>query len=142
MKPVRRMFDLDASLCSGRCCYSGPTLPEDHAMLRLHTSGPGLTRRELLRVGGLSLAGLTLSDLSALGATRKPRFRSCVFVFLSGGPSHIDLWDMKPEAPAEIRGEFAPVATSVPGIDLCEHLPRLAQQMRHLCLLRSMTHRM
>ena len=63
-------------------------------------------------------------------------------MFLFGGPSHIDLWDMKPQAPVEIRGEFQSVATSVPGIRLCEHLPRMAQQMHRFCLLRSMTHRM
>jgi hypothetical protein len=65
-----------------------------------------------------------------------------VFLFLFGGPSHIDLWDMKPGAPAEVRGEFSPIATKVPGIQVCEHLPRLAQVMDKVCLLRSMTHRM
>ncbi len=71
-----------------------------------------------------------------------PRARSCVFIFLFGGPSHIDLWDMKPEAPAEVRGEFNPIATNVPGIAICEHLPLLARQLDKLCLVRSMTHRM
>src|SRR5262245_35620621 len=108
-------------------------------MLSMHT---GVTRRELLRVGGLSLCGLSLADLSARSDPHKRRFRSCVFVFLFGGPSHIDLWDMKPDAPAEIRGAFSSSATSVPGIQVCEHLPRLAKQMHHLCLLRSLTHRM
>jgi hypothetical protein len=65
-----------------------------------------------------------------------------VFIFLFGGPSHIDLWDMKPAAPLEIRGDFQPIATRVPGIQLCEHLPLLAQQMDKFCLLRSMTHKM
>src|SRR5262249_55404685 len=59
-----------------------------------------------------------------------------------GGPSHIDLWDMKPGAPAEIRGAFAPIATKVPTIQVCEHLPRLAQHLDKVCLVRSMTHRM
>lgn len=72
----------------------------------------------------------------------KHRGNSCVFLFLFGGPSHIDLWDMKPQAPREIRGEFQPAATNVPGIQVCEHLPRLAKQMDKLCLLRSMTHHM
>lgn len=109
----------------------------------------GLTRRELLRVGGLSLIGLNVSDLACLRAvsaptpaTQRRRRNACVFLFLFGGPSHIDLWDMKPEAPAEIRGTFRPVATSVPGIRICEHLPRLARVMDHVCLLQSMTHRM
>lgn len=104
-----------------------------------------VSRREAIRVGGLSLLGLSTSLLarcrSAAGQEGRPP-TACVFVFLFGGPSHIDLWDMKPLAPAEIRGEFQPVATRVPGIQICEHLPQLAQQMDKLCLLRSMTHRM
>ncbi len=109
----------------------------------------GFSRRELLRVGGLSLLGLNALELAQLRAAQPDkdpanprRFNSCIFIFLFGGPSHIDLWDMKPAAPVEIRGEFKPVATRVPGIQICEHLPRLAQQMDKLCLLRSMEHRM
>src|SRR5207302_10467806 len=60
--------------------------------------------------------------------------------FLNGGPSHLDIWDMKPAAPAEIRGEFRSIASSVPGVQLCEHLPRLARQMHHCTLLRSVHH--
>src|SRR5438874_6496685 len=107
------------------------------------------TRRELLRVGGLSLLGLSASDLARLRATPVPtastekrRRNACVFLFLFGGPSHIDLWDMKPLAPAEVRGVFTPTATTVPGIRICEHLPRLGRVMDKICLLRSMTHRM
>lgn len=109
---------------------------------------PEFTRRQSLIAGGLSLLGLTSAELSAMRAASaapvaaKHRPNSCVFIFLFGGPSHIDLWDMKPEAPAEIRGEFQPIATNVPGISLCEHLPHLARQVDKLCLLRSMTHRM
>lgn len=106
-------------------------------------------RRDVLQIGGLSLLGLTLPDLfrlravtSAAAPAARHKGNSCVFLFLFGGPSHIDLWDMKPQAPAEIRGEFTPVATNVPGIDICEHLPRLGRTMDKLCLLRSMTHRM
>jgi hypothetical protein len=109
----------------------------------------GISRRELLRVGGLSLLGLSTLELAQLRAVpqdsdsaRGARFNSCIFIFLFGGPSHIDLWDMKPGAPAEIRGEFKPMATRVPGIQVCEHLPHLATQMDKLCLLRSMEHRM
>jgi hypothetical protein len=108
----------------------------------------GVTRRELLRIGGLTAMGLTMSDLVLLRAwagseaPSQPRAQSCVFIFLFGGPSHIDLWDMKPEAPAEIRGEFRPIDTAIPGIQLCEHLPMLAQRMGRFCLLRSMTHQM
>lgn len=106
-----------------------------------------ITRREGLQVGCLSLLGLTTAHLTALrrtatGALDDRRDRACVFIFLFGGPSHIDLWDMKPAAPAEIRGEFRPIATTVPGVHLCEHLPRLAGQMSRLCLLHSMTHAM
>jgi hypothetical protein len=109
----------------------------------------GVTRRELLRVGGLSLLGLSAAELACLRAAAAPgspaakdRRNSCVFIFLFGGPSHIDLWDMKPRAPLEIRGEFRPVATKVPGIALCEHLPLLAGEIDKVCLLRSMTHDM
>ena len=99
------------------------------------------TRREFLRFGGLSLAGLAASGLARTEAA-PPRARSCVFFFLFGGPSQIDLWDMKPEAPLEVRGEFTPTATKVPGIRICEHLPRFGAAMDKICLLRSMAHRM
>lgn len=108
-----------------------------------------IPRRELLRIGGLSLLGLTAADLSRLRARAANdalragrRQNACVFLFLFGGPSHIDLWDMKPEAPNEIRGAFKPAATCVPGIQLCEHLPFVAGVMDKICLLRSMTHHM
>jgi hypothetical protein len=111
--------------------------------------GDGFTRRELLRVGGLSLFGLTSADLArgrARAVSHSPlarrRRHSCVFLFLFGGPSHIDLWDMKPNAPEEVRGEFTPARTRVPGIHVCEHLPLLGRHMDKVCLLRSMTHRM
>ena len=103
------------------------------------------SRRELIRVGGLSLLGLSTSLLArcrTATAVEQPRPTSCVFVFLFGGPSHLDLWDMKPLAPAEIRGDFQAIETRVPGIRVCEHLPHIAQQMDKFCLLRSMTHGM
>src|SRR5436309_2999982 len=109
----------------------------------------GLTRRELLRVGGLGMVGLSMTDLARLRALSAPtatnakrRRNSCVFLFLLGGPSQVDLFDMKPAAPAEIRGEFTPSATKVPGIRICEHLPLLGKHMDKLCLVRSMTHHM
>jgi hypothetical protein len=105
-----------------------------------------MRRRSVLHVGGLSLLGLSAPDLGRLRAASAggtpQRANSCVFMFLFGGPSQIDLWDMKPKAPLEVRGEFTPTATAVPGIEVCQHLPRLARQMDKLCLLRSMTHRM
>jgi hypothetical protein len=115
-------------------------------MFSIFQQGRGISRRELLHVGGLSLLGLSVSELfqlrAAPGAANAQRARSCVFLFLFGGPSHIDLWDMKPDAPAEVRGEFRPKATVVPGMHLCEHLPLLARHTDKLCLLRSMTHHM
>lgn len=108
---------------------------EDH-------TGTGVTRRELLRVGALTTLGLTTQGLRQLRADTDPPANACVFLFLFGGPSQIDLWDMKPNAPPEIRGEFSPIDTNVPGIQICEHLPRLAGQMDKLCLLRSMSHHM
>lgn len=106
-------------------------------------------RRRCLTAGALGLMGLAQKDLPRLRAASpetptnsKQRRNSCVFLFLFGGPSQVDLFDMKPAAPVEVRGEFRPIPTAVPGIDVCEHLPRLAQQMDKVCLLRSMTHRM
>ncbi len=107
------------------------------------------TRRELLRIGGLSLLGINQTDISRLQAHSGPsplgnrrQNNSCVFLFLFGGPSHIDLWDMKPNAPMEIRGEFKPQRTRVPGIHICDRLPHLGHLMDQICLIRSMTHRM
>lgn len=106
-------------------------------------------RRELIQIGGLSLLGLNSFELSQLRAQSQHsdsgqgrKINSCIFVFLFGGPSHVDLWDMKPKAPLEVRGEFQPVSTNVSGIQLCEHLPKLAKQMDKFALLRSMTHGM
>src|SRR6185436_11303076 len=89
----------------------------------------GITRRELLRVGGLAFAGLTLADVlrlraSATGETRRPK--SVIMIWLRGAAFRIDSWDMKPNAPAEIRGEFQPIHTNVPGIQICEHMPRIS----------------
>ena len=101
-------------------------------------------RREWLQAGCLGAGLLALPEFlqrRAIADTPR-RAKSCVFIFLFGGPSHIDLWDMKPNAPREIRGEFQSIDTNVPGITLCEHLPHLARQMDKFCLLRSMTHRM
>src|SRR5215471_18995047 len=101
-------------------------------MFSLFNQPATITRREMLRVGGLSLLGLSAADLAKLRASspittanQRRRRNSCVFFFLFGGPSQIDLWDMKPAAPEQIRGEFRPTATTAPGIHICEHLPRL-----------------
>jgi hypothetical protein len=108
----------------------------------LHVSdSPGLTRRRWLQVGGLGWLGLSLPRLLRAGEVRPATSaRSCVLFLLHGGPSQLDTWDMKPAAPAEVRGEFGPIATTVPGLHVCEHLPRLAQQARRFTVVRSMTH--
>jgi hypothetical protein len=99
----------------------------------------GLARRHFLRVGGLGVAGLTLADLyrneaRAHGVGNRPK--SVIYVVLSGGVSHIDSWDLKPNAPAEFRGEFRPAKTRVPGINICELFPRQADLMDRLAVVR------
>ncbi|MBQ17297.1 MAG: hypothetical protein CMJ65_09245 [Planctomycetaceae bacterium] len=110
-----------------------------------HRSGPprSVSRRELLQVGSLGLTGLTVPSLLRSAAARGLRpaaAKSCLLFFLDGGPGQQDMWDMKPDAPVEIRGEFQPIATSVPGVQVCEGLPLLSQQMHHLALIRSVHH--
>ncbi len=113
-----------------------------------HLRNSQVSRRELLRVGGLGTLGISLPQLLAArnstaesvvsGLTAKAD--ACIILFLNGGPSHLDMWDMKPTGPIEIRGEFNPVATSLSGVKICEHLPRLARQMHRATLIRSMNH--
>jgi hypothetical protein len=106
----------------------------------------GLTRRELLRIGGLSLGSLGLPGLLAERSTAgapKGSFgqaKNCILLFLSGGASHHDTFDPKPDAPAEIRGEFETIATALPGIRFSKYLPGSARLMNHVALVRSMTH--
>jgi Protein of unknown function (DUF1501) len=104
---------------------------------------PALTRRAFLQVGGSSFAGLALSELLAgrAAAETPRRSRSVILVLLTGGLSHLDSLDMKPDAPAEIRGEFGRIQTQTPGIEVCEHLPRLAQRMNRWAVVRSFSHR-
>ena len=99
----------------------------------------GVTRREVVRVGALGFGGLTLADVlrsQAEASSAVPRSRSVIMIWLRGGPSHIDSYDMKPDAPSEIRGEFRPIDTIVPGIQVCEHLPLHAKMMDRLAILR------
>lgn len=104
-----------------------------------------VSRRQVLRVGALGLAGagIGLPELFAAeqspGAIR-PTADACILIFLNGGPSHLDMWDMKPDAPDGIRGEFKPVASSLPGYFVSEHLPRLAQHAHRVTVVRSMHH--
>jgi uncharacterized protein (DUF1501 family) len=102
----------------------------------------GLHRRDALRLGvaGVFGLGLTLPKLLAAEQGKPTRDVSLIYLFLHGGLSTIDTWDLKPGAPAEFRGEFKPVATNVSGVQLCEHLPRLAKQMDKFSLVRSFRH--
>src|SRR5207244_3863856 len=102
-----------------------------------------ITRRHLLQVGGVGLLGLHLPGMlhaTEQSATRKPRAKAVIFLHQYGGPSHVDTVDMKPTAPEAIRGEFKPIATKVPGIFVCERLPRLAQVAGKFALVRSVFH--
>jgi hypothetical protein len=104
-------------------------------------NAPGFTRRRLLQVGTLGLAGLSLPQLLAANdAAPEGKRKSCIFVILSGGPSHIDTFDPKPQAPAEIRGPYKPIATRTPGVQITEPFPKLAQLSEHYCLVRSLSH--
>ena len=90
----------------------------------------GISRRNFLTIGGMALGGIAMSDLLRANSTRPGHSHKAIInVYLPGGPSHIDMWDPKPNAPAEIRGEFRPIATNVPGIEICEMFPRVAQMM-------------
>jgi len=105
----------------------------------------GVTRREMLRIGGLGALGLSLPGLvaRAFGGGVAPGFggaKACVVIYLFGGPSQIDTFDLKPDAPTQFRGEFRPIATNVSGVQICEHLPHLARHAEKLCLIRGMNH--
>ncbi|MFN0196496.1 MAG: DUF1501 domain-containing protein [Planctomycetaceae bacterium] len=107
-----------------------------------------ILRREMLQAGAIGLLGMSMSDLlgwRGAAAQAEPALsikppKSVIYLFLTGGPSQHDTFDMKPEAPAEIRGEFKPIATNTPGIDITEGLPMLAQRSQHWSLLRSLSH--
>lgn len=104
----------------------------------------GVSRRQFLQIGAFG-AGLTLADMlrarseaAAPGApARRTRAKAAIMVYLGGGPSHMDMWDLKPDAPAEFRGEFRPIATNVPGVQICEHFPMQARIFDKLACIRS-----
>jgi uncharacterized protein (DUF1501 family) len=105
----------------------------------------GLSRRGFLKAGALAMGGLTLADLLRLraqGAQRAgTRGKAIIMVYLNGGPSHIDLYDMKPDAPVEYRGEFKPIRTNVPGMQICELMPLQAKIADKLAIVRNMAFR-
>lgn len=117
----------------------------------MHSADPlcqnRLVRRRFLQfaaAGGLgfSLPRLFQAQAAAAPAPRPARIRSCILLYYYGGPSHLDTYDMKPNAPAEVRGSFKSIATSVPGVTVCEHLPQTARVMHRLAVVRSFHHPM
>ncbi len=105
-----------------------------------------VTRRNVLQAGSLSLLGLSSADVlnwrqQATAAESLPRAKSVIFLFMTGGASQHDTFDMKPATPPEIRGEFSPIATRTPGIEICEHMPQLAQRSHLWSLCRSLSHK-
>src|SRR5438876_6623465 len=98
-----------------------------------HTDCEGFHRRDFLKIGAAGLLGLNLPDLFRLEAqaaahgSGQPRADAVIMVWLAGGPSHLDIWDLKPEAPEGIRSQFKPMATKVTGLQISEHLPKMAQ---------------
>lgn len=104
----------------------------------------GHSRRHFLKIGGLALGGMSLPQIlkaeEALSAPsgKKLPHKAVIMIYLSGGPSHQDMYDLKMDAPIEIRGSFKPIKTNVPGIEICEHMPRLAQMMDKFAIIRSL----
>jgi len=99
----------------------------------------GISRRNFLQIGAFG-AGLTLADMlraRAVGGSTVPSHKAAIMIYLPGGPSHMDMYDMKPTAPKEFRGEFKPIATNVPGIQICEHMPLQARMFDKLATVRS-----
>jgi hypothetical protein len=113
-------------------------------MLTLHSNSGGRfcdggTRRDFLKIGGLAMGGLSLPDLlRAELQSGSNSHKAVIMVFLPGGPPHQDMFDLKMDAPSEIRGEFKPISTNLAGLQICEHLPRMAKMMDKFTLIRSM----
>ena len=111
-----------------------------------------VSRRTAIQAGAIGLLGMGMNHLSALqseaaaagkaniGRTSFGKAKSCIYIFLSGGLSQLESFDLKPDAPNEVRGDFKPAATSTPGIHISEHLPGLAKRSKHWAVVRSMTH--
>jgi hypothetical protein len=116
---------------------------------RLAPMCDGITRRELLRIGAAGLCGLGLPQFLELDALaraasadsrRQPQAQSVILIWLTGGPPTIDMWDMKPDAPENIRGEFKPIDTKAKGLRICEHLPKMAHVLDKCTVVRSLAH--
>src|SRR5262245_42145682 len=99
-----------------------------------------LRRRQFVGTAGLASLGLLPTFASAAAAGKN--IKSCILIFYYGGPSHLDTFDPKPNAPAEVRGEYRTIATSVPGVRICEHLPRMARLLGRVAVVRSVHHPM
>lgn len=97
-----------------------------------------LSRREFLKIGGLALGGLSLPEALAMSSAGVSPTKSVIMIYLPGGPPHLDMFDMKPDAPLDIRGEFSPIKTKVPGIEICEYLPKIASMMDKFSIIRSL----
>lgn len=103
----------------------------------------GVSRRDFLRIGALGAAGLAVPELfrgrASAAASRSAKAKSCILLFMNGGPSQLGTFDLKPEAPPEVRGDFKPIATDVPGVQICEQLPLLARQASKYAIVRSVS---
>jgi hypothetical protein len=106
----------------------------------------GVTRRDFVRIGGLTAMGLGLTDLlrsrglaAERGSTLTAKANRCILIWLDGGPTHLETFDLKPDAPAEVRGPFQPISTVVPGTQICELMPNTAQRLDKLAIIRSVT---
>src|SRR5687768_4201778 len=101
----------------------------------------GISRRSFLKIGGFALGGATLSladVLRAEAATGKKSHKAVINIFLAGGPPHQDMWDIKNDAPSDIKGEFKAIGTKVPGIEICEVFPKIAASMDKFAIIRSL----
>ncbi len=136
--------DCDFVLASRRLESNPPTsLQFASPAMTYHCPGP-VSRRSFLHAGALGIGGLGLGDLMAArahAAASAPKDTACIFVWLPGGPPHMEMYDMKPDAPSEYRGEFSPIRTNVPGMEVCELLPMQAKIADKFSIIRSVHHK-
>jgi len=141
---ANRPIPIKGCRCTPDDCFLPPTARSSSIMLSILGSKyqhcDGVSRRSFLQIGGLAMGGLSLPQLLRAEAAAKvgSSHKAVIMVFLSGGPPHQDMWDIKSDAPTQIRGEFNPISTRVPGIQICELFPQLAQRMDRLIPIRSM----